>query len=119
MNEITGNEGQLFQWRSSQYILWALALIVIAWLIAYFIILHQEDLKLQENVAKAQRIAVFFEGHTLGTFHYGDSYLKTIRKEYTRNFDIEAVRNFMDDIPLNPSIASHVTIIDQNGSTLR
>jgi len=54
----------------------------------------------------------------IGIFQYGDAYLKLVRREYVRNYDVAKIEQLMDEIPLNQSIASHITIIDENGTPL-
>jgi signal transduction histidine kinase len=54
----------------------------------------------------------------VGIFQYGDAYLKLVRREFIKNYDIDQIRALMDEVPLNNSIASHITIIDENGTPL-
>lgn len=101
--------------RKFLYIFSAILLTGIVWLSAHFVIFNEKDRQLSESAEQAKRIAVFFERHSLDFFSYGDSYLKMIRNEYLRNYDLNDIKQLMLEVPLNKSIASHVTIIEESG----
>jgi signal transduction histidine kinase len=88
------------------------------WLLAHYFASQQKKSRLEKDAEQARQIALVFEQHTLSSLHYGDSYLKSIRKEYTRNYNLGSIRQLMQEIPLNMSVASHVTIINRDGTPI-
>jgi len=75
-------------------------------------------MRFKDAADQAHQISVFFERHVVGIFDYGDAYLKLVRLEYLRNYDLAEVEQLMAEVPLDKSIASHITIIDENGIPL-
>ena len=100
------------------YLAGAALLSALVWIAAHGIVAHQEKQSFEDAAAQASQIAVFFERHVLGIFQYGDSYLKLVRREYERHYDIARIEALMAEVPLNKSIASHITIIDADGRPL-
>ncbi len=100
------------------YLAGAVLLSLLVWLIAHGIVSRQERQSFDDTAAQANQIAVFFERHVLGIFQYGDSYLKLVRREYQQHYDIGRIEALMAEVPLNKSIASHITIIDADGKPL-
>lgn len=112
----------MFRGKPLVYIMAAVALTGIVWIIAYRIILSEREHNLTQSAQQAQRLAEFFEQQSLQIFRYSDAYLRGVRREYlthggTRG-GVDAVRKMLDDIPLDRSIVSHVTIIDKTGTPL-
>ena len=101
--------------RTLFYIISAIILTSMVWMLAYSVITDEKDRQLKQSAEQAKRTAIFFERHTLDFFSYGDSYLKMIRNEYLRNYNLEDISQLMLEVPLNTSIASHVTVIDESG----
>jgi len=75
-------------------------------------------MRFKDAADQAHQISVFFERHVVGIFDYGDAYLKLVRREYLRNYDLAQVEQLMAEVPLDKSIASHITIMDENGVPL-
>ncbi|MGB5326772.1 MAG: ATP-binding protein [Gammaproteobacteria bacterium] len=75
-------------------------------------------MRLKDAADQAHQISVFFERHVVGIFDYGDAYLKLVRREYLRNYDLAQVERLMAEVPLDKSIASHITVMDENGVPL-
>ena len=96
----------------------SIAIAILVWVAAYIAISIEVNRGYEESKQQSQRVAIFFEEHTLAIFRYGDAYLKMIRKEYQSSRSIDNVQTLMEAVPLNTSIASHVTIIDETGKPL-
>ena len=96
----------------------AVLLSLIVWIVSYNFVMQEEERRFQSAADQANRIAVFFERHVVGIFQYGDAYLKLVRREYVRDYDIAKIEALMEEVPLNQSIASHITIMDENGTPL-
>ena len=75
-------------------------------------------MRLKDAADQAHQISVFFERHVVGIFDYGDAYLKLVRREYLRHYDLAQVERLMAEVPLDKSIASHITVMDENGVPL-
>jgi signal transduction histidine kinase len=105
-------------WSGNQYLVIGIILSLFVWIVSYNIVVRVEEQRFEEASGQAHRIAVFFERHVVGIFQYGDAYLKLVRREFIKNYDIDQIRALMDEVPLNNSIASHITIIDENGTPL-
>lgn len=88
---------------------------MLVWYLAYSYIKHERQVNLESTAEEATRVAVFFERHAISSFQYGDAYLKLVRREYLRNYDLADVREVMAEVPLDESIVSHVTIMDELG----
>ena len=96
----------------------ALCLVVLIWVVCYLAIVQEEEQGIAESRLQAERLAVFFEQHALGIFRYGDAYLKMVRREYEASRSLDAVRALLDEVPLDGSITSHVTVMDEFGTPL-
>ena len=116
MTEATNNS--YTSWSGNQYLVIGIVLSLFVWIVSYNIVVREEEQRFEEASGQAHRIAVFFERHVVGIFQYGDAYLKLVRREFIKNYDIDQIRALMDEVPLNNSIASHITIIDENGTPL-
>ena len=103
---------RIFGTRLVPYAVAALVLIAIVWIVTYQAISLEREQTFTRSARQAERIAKVFEGQTLNTFRYSDSYLKTARREFIENGGVDAVRRFMEDVPLDHTIVSHITIID-------
>jgi signal transduction histidine kinase len=102
----------------SLYLITGGMLTLLVWIVAFNFAAQEEKKRFMDAAEQAQRIAIYFERHVVGIFQYGDAYLKLVRREYERHYDIAQVEQLMAEIPLNNSIASHISIIDQNGTPL-
>ena len=91
---------------------------LLVWIVSYNFVARQEAQRFQDAADQAHQISVFFERHVVGIFDYGDAYLKLVRREYLRNYDLAQVEQLMAEVPLDKSIASHITIMDENGVPL-
>ena len=116
MTEATDNS--YTSWSANQYLVIGIILSLFVWIVSYNFVVREEEQRFEEASGQAHRIAVFFERHVVGIFQYGDAYLKLVRREFIKNYDIDQIRALMDEVPLNNSIASHITIIDENGTPL-
>ncbi len=114
-----GESGEIIRgWSVRRYLLIAGVLVALVWAATLYYARIEERDQFDDAAQRAHEIAVFFERHVLGIFQYGDSYLKLVRREYLKHYDIAAIERLMRDVPLNHSIASHITIIDENGVPL-
>ncbi len=112
------NEKGIARSPGSVYLITGAMLSVLVWIVSYnFVVTEAED-RLKDAEAQARQIAVFFERHVVGIFQYGDAYLKLVRREYVQHYDLAKIEQLMVEVPLNKSIASHITIIDENGTPL-
>jgi signal transduction histidine kinase len=91
---------------------------LLVWIVSYSFVAREEAMRLKDAADQAHQISVFFERHVVGIFDYGDAYLKLVRREYLRNYDLAHVEQLMAEVPLDKSIASHITIMDENGVPL-
>ena len=107
-----------FRARLLPYVVTGTILIAVVWALTGRSISIERAEELTHSARQAERLAGFFEQQTLQTFRYGDSYLKTVRREYVEKGGIDAVRQFMEAVPLDRSIVSHITIIDEAGTPL-
>jgi hypothetical protein len=112
------NKNSSSKWFGNQYLLTGIILSLFVWIASYNFVAHEEKQQFDEAAGQAHRIAVFFERHVVGIFQYGDAYLKLVRREYLRNYDIGEIEALMKEVPLNKSIASHITIMDETGRPL-
>lgn len=101
-----------------QYFVIAIILSLLVWGVSYNLATSQAQRSFARASEEAQQISIFFERHVVGIFQYGDAYLKLVRREYLRNYAIADIESLMDEVPLNRSIASHITIMDENGTPL-
>ncbi len=67
---------------------------------------------------RAQDLVSVLESHATDVFGYADTYLKAARRIYERRQSIEELQAFLDDVPPNPLILSHVTVIDSAGKPI-
>ncbi len=100
------------------YVVAGLVLSGVVWSVTYHSISAERERKFAQSAKRAQDLASFFEQQTLQAFRYSDSYIKILRREYVENGGLEAVRRMMAAVPLDRSIASHITIIDWEGTPL-
>lgn len=100
------------------YVVAGLVLSAVVWAVTYQRISAEREQKFAQSAQRAKDLASFFEQHTLHVFGYSDSYLKILRREYLENGGLAAVRRMMAAVPLDSSIVSHITIIDQAGTPL-
>jgi len=56
---------------------------------------QQKQHGFDEAADQAEKIAIFFERHTIGIFQYGDAYLKQVRREYLLNYRLSDVRDLV------------------------
>ena len=108
----------LFRRSGNQYLVTGMVLSIFVWVVSYNFASREENQDFEDTAARAHQIAVFFERHVVGIFQYGDSYLKLVRREYIKDYSIDKIKNLMAEVPLNKSIASHITIMDENGKPL-
>jgi signal transduction histidine kinase len=112
------NETGIVRSPGSVYLITGVMLSVLVWIVSYNFAVTKEEGRFNDAEAQAHQIAVFFERHVVGIFQYGDAYLKLVRREYVQHYDLAKIEQLMAEVPLNNSIASHITIIDENGIPL-
>ena len=112
------NNYSLKKWSGNHYLVTGVILSLFVWIVSYNLVRQEEDQRFRSAADQANRIAVFFERHVVGIFQYGDAYLKLVRREYVKNYDIAEIEALMQEVPLNKSIASHITIMDETGKPL-
>lgn len=100
------------------YIIAGAILVAATWFVTDQIIRTEREQNLARSAQDANNLSNFFEQYTLQTIRYGDSYLKSARREYVENGGIEAVVKMMEEVHLDHSIVSHITIIDETGTPL-
>ncbi len=100
------------------YVAIGLVLTAIVWAIAYRSVDLERAQSFKHSEEQAKRMAGFFEQHALTALRYGDSYLKLARRAFIGSGSVDAVRNMLDDVPLDRSIISHITVIDAAGTPL-
>ena len=94
----------------------AIMLMIAIWGSAYWAVKIESNRIHEGAIEKAENFSKFFEDQTLKIFHYADSYVKLIRLEYQDHGDLDKIKILMQEAPLDTSMASHVTIIDENGT---
>jgi len=112
------NEEGITRSSGSVYLITGAMLSVLVCILSYKFVVTEEEKRFKDAEAQAHQIAVFFERHVVGIFQYGDAYLKLVRREYLQHYDLAKIEQLMVEVPLNKSIASHITIIDENGTPL-
>jgi PAS domain S-box-containing protein len=93
-------------------------IIAIFWFAAFFIVTSEQERETANSEEEATQLARFFEDQTVHFLRYADSYIKSVRREYVLNTDLEAVRRFMTEVPLDNSVVSHITIFDHLGTPI-
>lgn len=109
---------QNFHARLFPYIIIGAVLVAATWVATDHVIEIERQQKLADSAQNANNLASFFEERTLQIIRYSDSYLKSARREYVRNGGVVAVLKMIVDVPLDHSIVSHITVIDETGSPL-
>ena len=112
------NSSNFIKWSANYYLLAGIVLSVVVWIVSYYFVTQEEKNRLLSSAERSAQLAVFFERHVVGIFQYGDAYLKLVRREYVENYDIAQIEALMAEVPLDNSIASHITIMDENGVPL-
>jgi len=102
----------------NKFIFGAVFLIVGMWIAAYWLVVSEKEQALDMNFMQTEQLTSFFEDRTNQTFHYADSYVRALRREYKKNQSIDDVKDFMAEVPLDTSVVSHVTIINANGKPI-
>lgn len=109
---------QNFPGRNLPYFVVGAVLIVGIWVGTLQVINFEHQRKLEQGAEKARNLAHFFEDHVGQTIRYGDTYLKAARREYVEHGGVEAVRRMVENVPIDQSDISHVTVIDAQGTPL-
>jgi signal transduction histidine kinase len=109
------NENNSARWSGNAYLITGVILSLLVWIVSYNFAELEKEERFNDAADQASQLAVFFERHVVGIFQYGDAYLKLVRWEYVENYDLDEIKQLMAEIPLNKSIASHITIIDETG----
>ena len=110
--------GKSIKSSGKHYLITGAVLSLLVWIVSYNFVAREEVMRFKDAADQAHQISVFFERHVVGIFDYGDAYLKLVRREYLRNYDLAQVEQLMAEVPLDKSIASHITIMDENGIPL-
>ncbi len=93
----------------------AVAIVAGAWATAHYAVQWDRSHRLTQSAARATELVGFFESDTLKIIGYSDIYLKAARRVYQDTGSIEAVADFMVQVPRDTNILSHITIIDPSG----
>ena len=109
---------KLIKSSAKYYLLTGTVLSLLVWIVSYNFVAREEAMRFKDAADRAHQISVFFERHVVGIFNYGDAYLKLVRREYLRRYSLAEVEQLMAEVPLDKSIASHITIMDENGVPL-
>jgi signal transduction histidine kinase len=115
---IADNENNSTRWSGNAYLVTGVILSLLVWIVSYNFAEREKEQRFNDAAEQASQTAVFFERHVVGIFQYGDAYLKLVRWEYVENYDLAEIEQLMAEIPLNKSIASHITIIDETGTPI-
>ncbi len=100
------------------YLAAGVALIATIWLAAVWSVRSAQEQVFTRAAARAERVVTFFERQSVSRFRYGDSYLKMVRREFLRTGSLQAVSELMNDVRLDTSMVSHLTIIDADGTPI-
>lgn len=97
------------------YAVTALCVIAIVWLVSYRAVSREQERRIGERIAQSERLASFFEQHTLRVVEYSDAKIKSVRRAYLENKSTKDVEDLLRDVPIDHDIVSHVTVIDSDG----
>jgi signal transduction histidine kinase len=112
----SANRNNAISLSGTPYLITGVILSLLVWIISYNFVVREAETRFKDAADQASRTAVFFERHVVGIFQYGDAYLKLVRWEFLEHYDLVEIKQLMAEIPLNKSIASHITIIDETGT---
>ncbi len=101
--------------RNFHLILALIALLAVIWAAAYASAKYEEQRVLGALFGRSDQLAKFFENHVSASFRYADDYIRSVRRAFKEKGSIDAVRRLLTDVPPNPSVISHITIMDANG----
>jgi PAS domain S-box-containing protein len=99
-------------------ILVPIVIVAVVWAVAAGVIFNEREVIRQQSAKESTAIVSFFERHALSIMGYGDTYIKSVRRAYLKNGNLQDVYDFMADVPLDRSIVSHITIIGRDGRPL-
>jgi signal transduction histidine kinase len=112
----SANRNNAISLSGTPYLITGVILSLLVWIVSYNFVEREAENRFKDAADQASRTAVFFERHVVGIFQYGDAYLKLVRWEFLEHYDLVEIKQLMVEIPLNKSIASHITIIDETGT---
>ena len=110
------NRNNTISLSGTPYLITGVILSLLVWIVSYNFVEREAENRFKDAADQASQTAVFFERHVVGIFQYGDAYLKLVRWEFLEHYDLVEIKQLMAEIPLNKSIASHITIIDETGT---
>lgn len=93
----------------------SLLLILASWFIAYSQVTRETEDTLKAQTTSANRLARTFERQTTQIVQYTDSYLRSARRIYQQQYDLNDVVRIMADMALDTSLVSYIAIVDANG----
>jgi signal transduction histidine kinase len=114
----SANRNNAISLSGTPYLITGVILSLLVWIVSYNFVEREAENRFKDAADQASRTAVFFERHVVGIFQYGDAYLKLVRWEFLEHYDLVEIKQLMVEIPLNKSIASHITIIDETGTPI-
>jgi signal transduction histidine kinase len=114
----SANRNNVISLSGTPYLITGVILSLLVWIVSYNFVEREAENRFKDAADQASRTAVFFERHVVGIFQYGDAYLKLVRWEFLEHYDLVEIKQLMVEIPLNKSIASHITIIDETGTPI-
>ncbi|MDV7340191.1 ATP-binding protein [Terasakiella sp. A23] len=95
------------------YVVWALLLLAVIFVTFHILKSQKQDI-FDRHIEKTGQISRFYAEHFNDTARYADDYIKTVRRIFLKNNDLNAVRDYMAAIAPNTNILSHITIMDKN-----
>jgi|GEM_PF-1961048 len=103
------------QVRFSHLVKVSIALVLVIWVTAFAFVSYEKQQEINELEKQSKRLAIFFEEQTHQIFEYADAYAKSVRREYIQNQDLNAVEQYLADVPINKNVVSHITIFNKSG----
>lgn len=94
------------------------ALVAIVWIGAFVLINIEEEETLNFYKGEADRLSQLYEVHTNQVFNYADAYVKAARNEYLESYSVNDIAEFMEEIPLDNSMVSHITLVNADGNPI-
>lgn len=101
--------------RTVQLIVICVVISLVIAIASYRIVQNDYQNRLNESATQAEQITSFFSSETVAILQYAQTYIQSARREFLK-YGIDGVQDFLDVIPPDPSIMSHVTIIDRDGT---
>jgi two-component system, cell cycle sensor histidine kinase PleC len=92
-----------------------IGLFVVVWGAIGIMTSRDRQQALEEMAERSGQITQFYERHVSTTIRYADDYIKTLRRIYSEGGSLAAMRLHLAEIPPNPAVLSHITLMDVDG----